>query len=703
MAREREYREMMAEVRAIQESSENGESTEQAFTEYVAGFLAETADSVNTELAYHEKALGTKEQQKLNAFACSDSGSPILDLYVTCFDGTKQEPFICPQANIRTAAIRVTNFFRKCIYGDFTRENLETSPAFEIARALEEGQDLRENLSKIRVFILTNGNYEKEAPKSVEISGYSISYRVIDFISLTDFKKNALKPIDIDVTKILDNPSLSIPCLKAGNQNEDYDVYIAIIPANFLVEIYEQYDTRLLQQNVRTFLQFRGGRNSVNKGIRKTIEEEPSRFLAYNNGISATADKMEMSEDGKRVVGISNFQIVNGGQTTGVLYHCAKRLKLDLSDIYVQAKISVIRNKSKYSDIVEKISLYANSQNKVNTSDFSSNNESLKEFEKLAKRIVVPIGAHNQSTYWFFERTKYQYSNTLAKDGFTPSLKKRFQARRPQSQVFDKIRLALCVNAYEEKNYNRENVISPRWVVKGKQENFSRFIKYNIPSADKIDNIYFEDSIAKVIIFSSMEELYGDRRRKNAIGDIRNVVVPYTLSLFTRLTDGNLDLYKIWEAQKLSDTLKNQLYLLMCQVNEFIIDNSPKTNVLEWTRASDQCWELVKNNKTWELDKEAIADDMVKSGTKRKKIRTFANEDSISEEDMVSSLSWQTWDKIIEWITENDIVNEKERLNLIYNIRDNIKYSHPIKSVPLGIRIIRIVLDKNPELIYDYN
>ena len=47
--------------------------------------------------------------------------------------------------------------------------------------------------------------------------------------------------------------------------------------------------SRLLEDNVRSFLNFRGG---INKGIRGTILNEKNNFFAFNNGISATASEI---------------------------------------------------------------------------------------------------------------------------------------------------------------------------------------------------------------------------------------------------------------------------------------------------------------------------------------------------------------------------------------------------------------------------
>jgi hypothetical protein len=59
-------------------------------------------------------------------------------------------------------------------------------------------------------------------------------------------------------------------------------------------------------------------------------------FLAFNNGLAATAEEIEigMSENGGFVVkSVNDFQIVNGGQTTASIYHTLKKDKAEISGI----------------------------------------------------------------------------------------------------------------------------------------------------------------------------------------------------------------------------------------------------------------------------------------------------------------------------------------------------------------------------------
>ena len=99
-----------------------------------------------------------------------------------------------------------------------------------------------------------------------------------------------------------------IPCLKAVVDSDQYESYLAVVPGRFLSDIYKKYSASLLESNVRSFLKFNG---SVNKGIRGTILNEPSKFFVYNNGISTTAtDIVVRNLDGKGLYLNGNSRVI---------------------------------------------------------------------------------------------------------------------------------------------------------------------------------------------------------------------------------------------------------------------------------------------------------------------------------------------------------------------------------------------------------
>ena len=115
---------------------------------------------------------------------------------------------------------------------------------------------------------------------------------------------------------------------------------------------------------------------------------------------------------------ITNLQIVNGGQTTSSLYAAFKKEEIasKLKEVYVQMKLSEIKDRLMADEIVPEISRCANSQNKVKSADFSSSHPFHRQIEKLSRRIYAPT-TNNQikPSKWFYERTRGQYMDNKGK------------------------------------------------------------------------------------------------------------------------------------------------------------------------------------------------------------------------------------------------------------------------------------------------
>ncbi|WP_196599314.1 AIPR family protein [Pectinatus frisingensis] len=78
----------------------------------------------------------------------------------------------------------------------------------------------------------------------------------------------------------------------------------------------------VLFDNVRGYL----GATKFNNNIVKTINENPSKFFMYNNGITITAKNIIAATQNAKTkvhMTLSEFQIVNGGQTLRSIYESA--------------------------------------------------------------------------------------------------------------------------------------------------------------------------------------------------------------------------------------------------------------------------------------------------------------------------------------------------------------------------------------------
>lgn len=617
------YTSWMQDIAAMQLSDEEGSNSEQIFTQGALDLLAEAGEVENYRTAYDEKALGTAKQHKINAYSISENYETV-DLFITVYKGTEE---ISKTSNdeIETASKRITNFFRKAIYfnenekskifkNEYVDEIEETSEIFQFANTLGREKELRENLVRVNATILTNGMYTGEFPDNIEISGYKIYFKVFDLQSLYNVSEKSNIPFEINFQE----DGFDVPCIASPSPNSDYQSYLAIIPGLALANLYERLGSRLLEQNVRSFLQFTG---KINKGIRATIKDEPHMFLAFNNGIAATADEVEFvkSSDGNGLLisKVKDLQIVNGGQTTASIFHTWKKDKADISNIFVQVKLSVVKNKDNFGTIVSRISEYANTQNKVSIADLSSNRPYHIEFEKLSRSIYTPLSDNSSlQTRWFYERARGQYRNARQKDGFNKSRLKAFDLKNPKSQMFTKEELAKYINSYEEVVNGSKLLIGPNFVVRGSQKNYIQFINFNLEK--KLTNLYFEDTIAKAILFKTAEKTYGVK--PNAIGDMRYVTVPYAIAMLTHLTSNQLDLYKIWRNQTISNSLKALLYEMMKEIEIFIKSSAPGGLYGEWAKKED-CWFLVKKHK-FQFNLENIKDDLIdkKNPSKRQLI-----------------------------------------------------------------------------------
>ena len=323
-------------------------------------------------------------------------------------------------------------------------------------------------------------------------------------------------------------------------------------------------------------------RGKVNKGIRRTILDEPEKFMAYNNGLCVTAESVELVSDsnGRLVIkGITGLQIVNGGQTVATIHRTARTDRADLSRVFVQAKITVIQP-DQIDTLVPLISRYANSQNQINEADFSANSVFHVKLQQLSETVWCP----GEASRWFYERARGQYQVARARDGTTPKRKKAFDAKTPSKQKFDKVTLAKYVNAWGQ---------HPHIVGRGGQKNFAVFTQqlgqeYGADWEPDID--YYKAVVAQAIIYKTAERI----ARKHAFSGYRANAVAYTVALLSWRTAGRVDLLEIWDQQAVSEVLESVLWDWMPRVRELLVETAGDRNVTEWCK-KEACWREVQN------------------------------------------------------------------------------------------------------------
>ncbi|MBE0610061.1 MAG: AIPR family protein [Dehalococcoidia bacterium] len=466
---------------------------------------------------------------------------------------------------------RLGNFLERALDG--LHSKLEAaSPPYDMALEIHS---IRDNLSHIRLFILTDGLTTVETLPESAIRGARVTLQVWDLRRLFRLvtSGHGREEIRIDLEQ---QYGLTIPCLQAPPMG-DYRAYLALVPGELLFRIYDEYGPRLLERNVRSFLQARG---KVNQGIRDTIKNAPNRFLAYNNGISAIAESVELASgpDGLSIKKLTGLQIVNGGQTTASLHLAARRDKFDLSAITVQAKIVVV-DPDQIEDIVPRISLYANSQNRISEADFSANDSYHIKLEELSRTVWAPsvAGSQHQSR-WFYERARGQYADEQARRQ-TTARRNAFLREYPAAQKFTKTDVAKYENAYEQ---------LPHLVSRGAQKNFVEFT-LRMDEAQSVPGVPdFHDLVSKAILFKTTERVVSRQK----FGGYRANIVAYTVAALSRLFDERLSLDLIWRTQKLGDEYDRTLEELSQVVHSVIVNAPNGRNVTEWCKTED-CWTQV--------------------------------------------------------------------------------------------------------------
>ena len=482
--------------------------------------------------------------------------------------------------------------FLEAAYIEKFKKNIEPStPVYDLIETLWFH---KERIRKFRFIMLTDGFMSGRINEieSKSYNGIPVECQIwdIDRIYRVCFSDLGRQEIEIDFKSYTDGKG--IPCLEASNTNsEDYHSYLCIIPGKTLADIYDSYGAQLLEGNVRSFL---STKVAVNKKIRETILSIPQNFFAYNNGISATAMDLqfETTKEGKFITFAKDFQIINGGQTTASLSNARHKDKADISQVYVQMKLTEVdSNAEKSTNLIRNISRSSNSQNKVSDADFFATHAFHVRMEQISKRLFAPaVGGAQYETKWFYERARGQYLQAQMR--MTKSQKDKFATQNPKKQLITKTDLAKYRNSWSE---------IPQIVSKGAQTNFMKFADSIDEQWSKSDSQfnekYFKDTVALAILFKHTEWLVSHQPWFEQ--GYRANIVTYSIALLHKLIKAqfpgmDLDLGLIWNRQQIPETVTNELIKVTKYVFDTITNpNRGTINVTQWCKR-DACWDEVK-------------------------------------------------------------------------------------------------------------
>jgi AIPR protein/abortive infection phage resistance-like protein len=604
---------------------------EDAFTEVMIDYLIE-AGEFDEGIACQHRGRGVQ----VNGYGVSED-EECLDLFVSnC--GLKTPPETMPKRDIETLFKRVREFLEKSMNG-YVHEMEEASPAFDLALRIAE---LKSQLTRVRLFLFTDGVSKMEEIPNETLGEIEISYHVWDIERLFRCWNSGSRreTIEVDFLSIMGHP---VPCLAVAPADGEYACYLTSLTGTLLVELYSRFGPRLLERNVRCFLQARG---KINKGIRSTILSEPAMFLAYNNGLSVTAESITTIKTADGTLGITkarDFQIVNGGQTMGSIYHSVRRDRADVSGITVPVKLTVLFDPTRVEAVVPKISEYANSQNKVNTADFQANDPFHMGVEELSRTIWAPAADGMQrQTRWYYERARGQYQDDKSRCG-TPAQLRQFEAVHPKRQMFTKTDLAKFENTWTQ---------LPHLVSRGAQKNFWEFtLLLRDRGRVTVDERYFQRLVAKAILFREAEKIIQAQK----YGGYRANIVTYTLAWLSRKSSQRIDLDRVWREQKLTLALEEAIRLVSVDIHKHIISPPGGGNITEWCK-KETCWQSLKDAQ-FELP-ETFEKDLIPI---EKSFSTPVDRgiDAPTEEERklieeIAKIPSEVWFRISKWAKETD-------------------------------------------------
>lgn len=564
--------------RVFTRASVDGVFTADAFTQE-AGDLLVSAEEVDSLDVLSFTGTGRRRQNLAVNGVYYDEQDHSVSLMVTRFVGGDGLPVIT--STDATASLKaLEQYVQESVSGEFLEGREPAYPEYQYAQTLRQlaARTDDQAVSRYRLYLVTDAQLSSRAKSiaSTSVGEVPVEYHIWDVQRFHQVHESAQgrEPLELR----LDDWGVSgVPALRIADGAGDVTTYLLALPGDLLAALYRHHGSRLLEGNVRSFLTIRG---KINRGIRETITKDPTHFLAYNNGISATASSVQF--DGAVITGITDLQIVNGGQTTASLFYATQASRtLSLGNVYVQMKLVVV-SPEQAEEMVPLISRYANSQNAVREDDFFSNSPFHVKMEELSKKLLAPAKAGSTyQTKWYYERTRGQFLNERSRRSLAEQ--RKFDSEFPRDQVITKTDAAKYVVAWQQQ---------PHQVSAGAQKNFKAFAslvaeKY-AEQPEAFNDAYYKRLVAQAILFNSVRAAIAKAAWYEP-GYLANLTAYAVAKLSHAISRdpraSKFDLIKVWEQQGVgAATLNEAVELGRLALGVLTADDRLVVNVTEWAK-----------------------------------------------------------------------------------------------------------------------
>ena len=487
---------------------------------------------------------------------------------------------------------RVHRFFSKAATGEALRLVLRTHDAYTYLEKINHlATDNR--IATVRCWILSNRLFTGGVRTGRIADSYpETTVRIVDLQQIGEFFQDTS-----EINQSFEGIGGLDAIYLSGQGNQEYECILSAIHGNHLAELYSIHGPNIVRENVRAFL----GDVVVNTGIQNTVKEEPTKFLAYNNGLVVTAEEATV-RDGK-LLNLKGIQIINGGQTTASIYQClvtAKGLKAKkdpelqergqklISNIrLLRIPMKVIVYRRSMDDEAKarfriKISEAANSQNAVKASDLAANTAFQIEFARVVNNMRTPDG-----DFWFYENARGLYKAHLKQLQGNRRAITDFKKEHPASKCFGKTDFALAILACNGQATE---------AAKGAQVAFRSFnqnIEKEWPANTEKSLTATEAQalVSRWILFNVFEQ----EIKKDKDMGIKNPRVPvlYTLSLLCMEYKDRIRWSSIWNHQTISVGFKLELKNMVAKIEEIIRAHMGKALINMYGR-KPECMAVVR-------------------------------------------------------------------------------------------------------------
>jgi hypothetical protein len=506
-------------------------------------------------------------------------------------------------------------------------------------RILSYVGDVRSEVRSIRIVVVSNGSYDSPRGTLDAVAGIPVEIAIWDAGDLVSLTANSsLRDLTLDLSE---EPGGGIHVLGPIG-GKSFTSFITVLRGDLVADLYQAHGASILGRNVRAFLQ---ASNRVNRGIRETVKENPAAFFAFNNGLSLTAASVERDlVNGQLVItSITGLEIVNGGQTTASLHHAKYRDQVELSSVFVQAKLTVLPETGS-DDFALQIAQFANSQSPVRMGDLTSNSKFFQSIEQLSR--TVSFEEEGAERLWFFERMRGQFATEGAMAKIQGS-EARFKAKHDRARRFDKSALAKVELGWLQ---------MPAAVAAGNEKALAVFVNMEHgPARGGVpDEKYYRRLVAKSILWVQTDRVIASL----ALGGYKALDIAYTIALISNRTAGRFNLDDVARRQDSGDAWRVAVAELAPLVHTNLVTQAGNRNVSSWAK-SGAAWAAVKTIE-WTPDPTLSSyapsadETRVVAAASQQTIGLAADPEEIAARNYVEEYGSDGWFQLSSWAKETD-------------------------------------------------